>query len=62
MQTNLVVVRPFSSHAVGDLITAADAISQILTSDHANCVVRIAAPTPTPAAAPAAAPAAKTEG
>ncbi len=57
MQTTLVVVRPFGSYAIGDLITTPDTVSQILASDQARCVVRAALP-----AAAAAAPATKTEG
>jgi hypothetical protein len=49
MQTTLVVVRPFGSHAVGDFITAADTITQILASDHAKCVVKMAPPAAAPA-------------
>jgi hypothetical protein len=41
MQPTLVVVRPFGPHAVGDVITAADTIAQILASDHANHVVKV---------------------
>ncbi len=60
MQTTLVVVRPFGSYAIGDFITTADTVGQILASDQARCVVRAAMPVA--AVASAAAPAAKTEG
>lgn len=42
MQPTLVVVRPFGPHAVGDVITAPDAIAQILAADHAFHVVKVA--------------------
>ena len=58
MQTTLVVVRPFGTHAVGDFITTADAVTQILASDHAKCVVKMVPPVA--AAAVTAAPTAKT--
>ncbi len=44
----LVVVRAFASYAIGEVITAAEAIAQILASDHAEHVVKVA-PTQTEA-------------
>jgi hypothetical protein len=39
--TQVVVVRPFGAYAIGAVITAADAIAKILTSEHADHVVKI---------------------
>jgi hypothetical protein len=44
MEPTLVVVRAFGAYAIGDHITAADAIAKILASDHANHVVKITPP------------------
>lgn len=41
MQPTLVVIRPFGGHAIGDIVTAADAVTQILASDHADQVVKV---------------------
>lgn len=41
MQPTLVVVRPFGTHAVGDVITASDDIARILASDLAAYVVKV---------------------
>jgi hypothetical protein len=49
MGTILVVVRPFAKHAKGDIIADAATIAQVLASENATRVVRVAAP-----AAPAA--------
>lgn len=49
MQTTLVVVRPFGPHAVGDVITTPDTVTQILASDHAKCVVKMVNPATAPA-------------
>ncbi|MBV8524326.1 MAG: hypothetical protein JOY71_19725 [Acetobacteraceae bacterium] len=43
MQTHLVVVRPFSGFARGDLITDPSRIAEILQSEHALNVVRVLA-------------------
>ncbi len=40
----LVVVRPFGSHRVGDVITDESSIKSILASEHAEHVVRIVPP------------------
>ncbi len=42
MDTALVVVQPFSSHRVGDLITDNKLAEQIISGEHARNVVRIA--------------------
>ncbi len=42
--TQLVVVRPFGTYAIGTVITAADMIAKILASDHADHVVKVAHP------------------
>ena len=44
MQTTLVVVRAFGSHAIGDLITSATETAQILASEHVNYVVQMVPP------------------
>ena len=44
METTLVVVRAFGAYAIGDHVTAAEAIATILASDHANYVVKITPP------------------
>ncbi len=41
MQPTLVAVRPFSSYAIGDVITSSDDIAKILASEHASCVVKV---------------------
>jgi hypothetical protein len=43
MQFHLVVVRPFGPYAKGDIVTNAQAISDILAGENAACVVRVAA-------------------
>lgn len=40
----LVVVRPFGAYRIGDVVTDADAVQRILTSEHADHVVRITPP------------------
>jgi hypothetical protein len=42
MDMHLVVVRPFGGHTRGDIITDAVRITQILNSEHARSVVRVA--------------------
>ena len=42
MEMHLVVVRSFDGHNRGDIITDAVRIAQILGSEHARCVVRVA--------------------
>ena len=42
VETVLVVVQPFSSHAVGDLITDDQLAREIVGGEHARNVVRIA--------------------
>ena len=42
MQFHLVVVRPFATFSRGDIIADAAKISQILRSEHAHFVVRVA--------------------
>ena len=37
----LVVVRPFGSYSIGDVVTDETTIAQILSSEHAAHVVRI---------------------
>ncbi len=44
MTTVLVVVRPFASHAKGDVITDAATITKILAGENAGNVVRVVAP------------------
>jgi hypothetical protein len=44
MDIHLVVVKPFGGLARGDIITDKARISQILSSEHARGVVRVAAP------------------
>ena len=51
MQTNLVVVRPFGPHAVGDRISEPEVVAAILASDHASAVVAVSTSAPTPALA-----------
>ncbi len=45
MKRVLLVVRPFASYAIGDLIREAGDIRQILVGAHAHDVIRVAAPT-----------------
>ncbi len=45
MDIHLVVVRPFGGLARGDIVTDAVHVAQILSSEHARCVVRVAAST-----------------
>ncbi len=40
------VIQAFASHAVGDDITDVSAIEEIIASDHASFVVRVADPAP----------------
>lgn len=42
----LLVVRPFESRALGDLILDASEISNLLAGEHAHHVVRVVAPDP----------------
>jgi hypothetical protein len=42
MNFKLVVVHRFGTHVVGDVITSAAEISQVLASEHAEYVVRAA--------------------
>ena len=42
MHPSLVVVRAFGPHAVGDAITAPDAVATVLASEHSEHVVKIA--------------------
>ena len=44
MGFHLVVVRPFSGFARGDVISDPPRISEVLKSEHAHCVVRISVP------------------
>jgi hypothetical protein len=44
MQTTLVVVRAFGSHAIGDLVMSPSEITQILASEHVNYVVQMVPP------------------
>jgi len=44
MNMHLVVVKSFSGFARGDIITDAVRITEILNSEHARCVVRVATP------------------
>ncbi len=44
MQTTLVVVRPFGTHAIGDRITSPETIAAALASDHRGCVVPVLTP------------------
>ena len=44
MQVNLVVVKPFGKLARGDIVTDSVRIAQILNSEHAHSVVRVAVP------------------
>ncbi len=46
MNTTLVVVRAFGSHAKGDVITDAAAIAIILASEQVQNVVRVLTPAP----------------
>ena len=41
MRTALVVVRPFGSHAVGDVITDEGEGDRVLAGEHADSVVRV---------------------
>lgn len=41
MQPTLVVICAFGDHAIGDIVTAADVVTQILASDHADHVVKV---------------------
>lgn len=43
MDMHLVVVRPFDELRRGDVVTDAKRISQIMSSEHARNVVRVAA-------------------
>jgi hypothetical protein len=40
----LVVVKPFAGLVRGDIVTDAERITEILNSEHARSVVRVAAP------------------
>ncbi len=44
MNMHLVVVRPFAGFARGDIVTDAIRINEILNSEHATSVVRVAVP------------------
>jgi hypothetical protein len=48
---DLLVVRPFGAYAVGDRITDADTIIQLLRDENASKLVRVAPLPPPPAAA-----------
>jgi len=49
METHLVVVRPFTGFARGDVIVDASRISDILRGEHAAKVVRVCVPDATAA-------------
>ncbi|MBV9784783.1 MAG: hypothetical protein JO264_13320 [Acidisphaera sp.] len=57
MTFKLVVVRPFGTHAPGDVITASGDMDAILKGELAAHVVRVQVPESKPAAAPSVAPA-----
>ncbi len=40
----LVVVRPFGSYRIGDIVSDEKTIQEVLASEHAECVVRIVPP------------------
>jgi hypothetical protein len=44
MDMHLVVVRPFSDLARGDIVADAIRIDDIMNSEHARCVVRVVTP------------------
>ena len=44
MKRVLLVVRPFGSYAVGDLISEAKEMRRVLTGAHAHDVIRVVAP------------------
>ena len=44
MNMHLVVVRPFGGLARGDIVTDTARITEILNSEHARAVVRVAKP------------------
>lgn len=44
MQVHLVVIKPFASFSRGDIVTDAERVAEILKSEHAQRVVRVAAP------------------
>lgn len=44
MNIHLVVVRPFAGLARGDVVADAVQITEILSSEHARCVVRVMTP------------------
>lgn len=44
MLTNLIVVRSFGPHAIGDLLTDAALIGDVLASEHAGYVVQMMPP------------------
>ena len=46
MNIRLVVVKPFAGFARGDIVADPARISEMLKSEHANCVVRVSATTP----------------
>lgn len=52
MRTALVVVRPFGSHAIGDVITDEAEADRVLTGEHADSVVRVPHDFAQPQAAP----------
>jgi hypothetical protein len=41
MQHHLVVISAFGAHAKGDVITDAETIARVLTSENADAVVRV---------------------
>ncbi len=56
MTPTLVVVRPFAGHAKGDAISDAATVAQILGTEHAVNVVRVATASPSSASPAAASP------
>ena len=48
MNTTLVVVRAFASHAKGDVVTDPAEIAAILGGEQAHAVVRVITPSPAP--------------
>ena len=41
MNTTLIVVRPFGTHAIGDMITDVSKATALLAGEHAHDVVRV---------------------
>ena len=44
MTASLVIVHPFESHKVGDLIVGEEAVASICRGEHANRAVRVTVP------------------